>query len=154
MLFWDAVIFLKTLKMCYVTLKLKSQLIEKSEHFILKFWRKPFNFSGKKKNTTFFSWDCSLASTRQWNGFYVFLWFLSYSFNAFSIQINQIPSLKAKAVRPAQHKIGSELGTGLELSISLLCPSCTLQIHVSSFLFLHLLREKENSDVLILCTVK
>lgn len=53
MLFWDAVIFLKTLKMCYVTLKLKSQLIEKSEHFILKFWRKPFNFSGKKKTPLF-----------------------------------------------------------------------------------------------------
>lgn len=138
--------------LCYFEIKISVN--RKIRTFHTEILKEAFQLFRKKKNTTFFSWDCSLASTRQWNGFYVFLWFLSYSFNAFSIQRNQIPSLKAKAVRPAQHKIGSELGTGLELSISLLCPSCTLQIHVSSFLFLHLLREKENSDVLILCTVK
>lgn len=136
--------------LCYFEIKISVN--RKIRTFCTEILKKAFQVFRKK--STFFRWDCSLASTRQWNGFCVFLWFPSYNFNAFSFQRNQIPSLKSEAVRPAHHKIRSVLGTGLELGISLFVPTAHCKSMSLAFFLLHLLREKANNDLLILCNLK
>lgn len=125
--------------LCYFEIKISVN--RKIRTFHTEILKKAFQVFRKKTHLFQMRLFTGFNKTVKW--FCVFLWFPSYNFNVFSFQRNQIPSLKSEAVRPAQHKIRSELGTGLELSISLFVPTAHCKSTALAFFLLHLLREKQ-----------